>query len=144
MSSFIHVESPAIHRGIVRAENFIGRLVAARRRLDSARGLAVLLLSAIIASMLVVADRVMSTTAEGGLLVAWIALWAVAFVGLALCAGTARALALRALASVREGARRRAEARADQKFMASARHDPRVMSEMTAIATRRQAETQSA
>lgn len=139
MTSFIHVEKPATHPGIVRAEAVIDRVRAARRGLDGARGLAVLLLSAIVSSLLVVADWLMSNIDEGGLLVAWVVLWGVAFVGLALFAGTARSLAVRAATFARDVAKRRAAARADEKFLAYAQFDPRIMKEVNVIATHQQA-----
>src|SRR6478735_6192594 len=83
MTSFIHVEKPATHPGVVRAEAALEQVRAARRGFDGARGLAALLLAAIVSSLLVVADRLVSITQEGGLMVAWLVLWAVAFVGLA-------------------------------------------------------------
>ena len=138
MTSFIHVEKPVTHPGIVRAEAVIDRVRAARRGLDGARGLAALLLAAIVSSLLVVADRLMSNIDEGGLLLAWVVLWGVAFVGLALFAGTARSLAVRAAASARNVAKRRAAARADEKFLAYAKYDPRIMNELSIIATHQQ------
>ena len=139
MTSFVHVEQPATHPGVVRAKAAIESLSAARRGFDGARGLAALLLAAIVSSLLVVADRLMSTSQEGGLLVAWLVLWAVAFVGLAFFADAARALAVRLVAATRDGAQRRAAARADAKFLAYARHDPRVLRELQVIATHQQA-----
>jgi hypothetical protein len=97
-----------------------------------------LLLAAIVASMLVVADRLMSATGEGLLLVAWVVLWGVVFVGLALFAGRAHAFASSLLAAARAASHRRAAERADARFMADARRDPRVFSELSAIASRRQ------
>jgi hypothetical protein len=140
MSSFIRVETPQSHAAVERAETLLGRLQAARRSFDGARGLAALLLAAIVSSMLVVADRLMSTNEQGGLLLAWVVLWGVAFAGLALFAGTARSVATGLLASLRSSARRRAEMQADARFMAHAELDPRVLSELSAIATRREAE----
>jgi hypothetical protein len=139
MTSFIHVDKPATHPGIVRAEAAIEQVRAARRGFDGARGLAALLLAAIVSSLLVVADRLVSISQEGGLMVAWLVLWAVAFIGLALFAGTARSLAVRAIGAARNVAKRRAAARADERFLAYAKHDPRIMNELNVIATHQQA-----
>ena len=138
MTSFVHVDTPATHPGVVRAEAVIERVRGARRGFDGARGLAALLLAAIVSSLLVVADRLMSTSEEGGLLVAWVVLWGVAFVAIALFASTARAVATRAVASARGAARRRAAARADEQFMAYAKHDPRILRDLQAISTRQE------
>jgi hypothetical protein len=140
MTSFVHVDQPATHPGVVRAEAVIERLRAARRSFDGARRLAALLLAAIASSLLVVADKLMSTWNEGSLLVAWIVLWAVAFAAIALFAGTARTLAARAVGAARAAARRRAAARADEQFMAYARFDPRILHDLQVIASRQEAE----
>lgn len=139
MTSFVHVDTPATHPGVVRAEAVIQRIRSARRGFDGARGLAAFLLAAIVASLLVVADRLMATSEEGGLLVAWVVLWGVAFVAIALFAGTARSLAARVVGSARGAACRRAAARADEEFMAYAKHDPRILRDLQAIATRQEA-----
>jgi hypothetical protein len=144
MTNFVHVDTPATHPGVVRAEAVIERIRSARRGFDGARGLAAFLLAAIVSSLLVVADRLMSTSEEGGLLVAWVVLWGVAFVAIALFAGTARALATRAIASARGAARRRAAARADEQFMAYAKHDPRILRDLQAISTRQEVDADAA
>jgi len=140
MTSFVHVDQPATHPGVARAEAVIEHIRAARKSFDGARGLAALLLAAIAASLLVVADKLMSTWNEGGLLVAWLVLWGVAFAAIAFFAGTARALAIRAVSSMRAGARRRAAERADAQFLAYAKHDPRILHELQAISSRREAD----
>ena len=139
MTTFVHVDTPANHPGVVRAEAVIERVRTARRGFDGARGLAALLLAAIVSSLLVAADRLMSTTEEGGLLVAWAVLWGVAFVTIALFAGTARSLAGRLIVATRKSARRRATARADAQLLAYAKHDPRILRDLQVIATRQEA-----
>jgi CRP-like cAMP-binding protein len=141
MTSFVHVDQPATHPGVARAEAVIDHIRAARRSFDGARGLAALLLAAIVASLLVVADKLMSTWNDGGLLVAWLVLWGVAFAAIAFFAGTARSLAVRAMSGVHAAARRRAAARADDEFMAFAKHDPRILRDLQAIASRQEADT---
>jgi hypothetical protein len=138
MTSFVHVEQPATHPGVARAEAVIEHIRVARRNFDGARGLASLLLGAIVASLLVVADKLMSTWDDGGLLVAWLVLWGVAFAAIGLFAGTARSLAVRAVSSARGFARRRAAARADAQFLAYAQLDPRILRDLQAISTRQE------
>ncbi|MBT2323531.1 hypothetical protein J7E62_14365 [Variovorax paradoxus] len=142
MTSFVHVDQPATHPGVARAEAVIEHIRAARRSFDGARGLAALLLAAIVASLLVVADKLMSTWNDGGLLVAWLVLWGVAFATIAFFAGTARTLAVRALSGMRAAARRRAAARADERFMAFAKTDPRILRDLQAISSRQEAEAE--
>lgn len=138
MTHFVHVDTPATHPGVLRAEAVIERVRRSRLGFDSSRGLAALLLAAIVSSLLVVADKLMSTTEEGGLLVAWVVLWGVAFVGMALFAGTARSLAVRGIAAARKVARHRAAARADEEFMAYAKYDTRILLDLEVAALRQE------
>ena len=48
MTSFVHVEHPATHPGVARAEAFIERVRATRKSMDGARGLAALMLAAFV------------------------------------------------------------------------------------------------
>lgn len=139
MTNFVHVDQPATHPGVVRAEAVIANIRAARRHIDGARGLAALLLAAVVSSLLVVADGLMSTWNEGGLLVAWLVLWGVAFAAIAFFAGTARSLAVRAVNAMRSAARRRVAARQDAQFMAYAQFDPRVLHEVQVIGSHQEA-----
>jgi hypothetical protein len=102
----------------------------ARRHFDGTRGLAALLMAALVAAMVVVADHLISTWADGHLLLAWVLLWMVIFASLALFASTARQLARRTLHGLDNWARGRAEARAEARLWEMARHDPRLMSEL--------------
>lgn len=139
MTTFVQVDQPLQHPGVARAEVVIDQLRAARKRFDGARGLAALLLGAVVAAVLVVADRLVVNMANGGLLVGWVVLWGLAFVALALLADSARSLAMRGVALYQRGARRRELARADAQFMAYAQFDPRVMHELQVALTRQQA-----
>jgi len=139
MTSFVHVEKPLTHPGVARAEAVIDTVRGTQKGYDGARGLAALLLAAIVSSLLFVADRLMSAVSEGSLLVAWMVLWGIAFIVLALFAGAARNLAARAIVAAREASRRHAAARADEQFLAYAKFDPRIMRDLQAIATRQEA-----
>ncbi len=87
----------AAHPGVARAEAVFDHL-RATGNFNGSRGLAALLLAAIVSAMLVVADKLVSNSNEGGLLAAWLVMWGVAFVALAFFADTARTLAVRATA----------------------------------------------
>lgn len=101
-----------------------------RRILDGARSLATMLLAAVVAALVVIADRLISTWADGHLLLAWVVLWAVVFAGTALFAGTARQLASRAVLVLDGWSRSMAEKRAEARLWDMARSDPRLMSEL--------------
>lgn len=139
MTSFVHVDQPLSHPGVARAEAFAEQLSAARHSVDGARGLAALLLAAIVSAMLVVADRLVAT--EGSLLALWAVMWVVAFVAIAFFSTGARNLANRSIAGWRAHAARRDAARADERFLAYAKHDARVMHDLQAAVTRQEVTT---
>ena len=86
-----------------------------QRRTESARGLTAMLLAAVVAAMVVVADRLISTWADGHLFLAWVFLWVVIFAGSALFAGTARRLAHSTMRSLDGWSQTLAQARAEAR-----------------------------
>ena len=131
MTSFVHVDYPVDHPGVVRAERVISNIQRAASRFDATRAGASLLLAAIVAALMVVANQVVDTWTEGHLLAAWIVMWAVAFAAIALFAAPAK----RAAAGVRAGAKRwaatRKQAAEDQKLWDLALTDARVMANIS-------------
>lgn len=103
---------------------------------EAARGLSALLLAAAIATLIVVADQVIDTWADGHLMLAWVLLWAVVFAGLALFADSARRLARRGMLALDSWSRSLAEARAEMRLWEMARRDPRLMSDLMAARDR--------
>lgn len=136
MTSFAHVDYPTEHPGIARVQRAAEALKEVSRDFDGARGAATLLLAAIVAALLVVANQVIDTWTEGHLLAAWIALWTVAFAGLALLAAPAR----RAGRSLRNAwlasAERRRARREDRKLWDLALTDARVMADLSRAMSR--------
>lgn len=98
-----------------------------------AGALSVLFLAALVAALVVVADRFVSTWADEHLFLGWVVLWVVIFAGLALFAGTARALAARAIRGLDSWSQARARSRAEARLWDIARSDPRVMADLVAI-----------
>lgn len=103
---------------------------------EGSRGLSALLLAAVVATLVVIADQVINTWADGHLMLAWVLLWAVVFAGLALFADTAKRLARRTVAALDDWSRSMAEARAEMRVWEMARQDPRLMSELVAARNR--------
>jgi hypothetical protein len=103
----------------------------AKKPMDSerARGLAGMLLAAAVAALVVVADQLVSTWADGHLFLGWVAMWAVVFASMALFSGAARRVSQRLVRVLDAWARRRAEARAEARFMVLAQRDPRMVAE---------------
>lgn len=136
MSSVIHIDQSADHSGVARATAAFNHVRHVSSRFNGSSGLAALLLAAMVSALLVVADRVISSWSDGGLLVGWIALWAVAFVALALFSESTHAPATRVSAAWRVSARRRAIERQDQQLWRVAQSDGRVMADIEAAISR--------
>lgn len=109
---------------------------APRSGLDSTKGLSAMLLAAMVSALVVVADQLMDTWADGHLMVAWVALWVVGFSALAVFAGAARKLAQVAVGPLDAWSVRIAKARADKRLWAIAKSDSRVMADLTAAIAR--------
>lgn len=144
MTSFVNIKYSNQHPGVARVESAIDAAKHLRQGFSGTRGLATLLLSAMVAAIIVVADQVMDSVTEGHLLVMWVALWVVAFAALALFAGTARNVAARLRAGLDSWSRSLAEARADRRLWAIAKTDARVMADLQAAMLREEAKNDKA
>ena len=136
MASSVQPGFPSQHPNVVRNETEIGTARASRRGFDSTKGLSVMLLAAMVSALVVVADQLIDTWADGHLLAAWVALWLVGFAALALFAAPARNLAISAVNALNAWSARIARDRADARLWTIARTDPRVMAELTAAISR--------
>ena len=141
MTRFVNIEYSKVHPGVVRAESAIASARHIGRSFSGKRGVATVLLSAMAAAVMVVAYEVMDSVAEGHLLVMWIALWAAAFVSLAVFAVPARKLANHLKVGLDDWSRALAEARANERLWAAAKTDTRVMSDLQAAASRHDEDT---
>jgi len=138
MTSFVHVDQPTVHPGVRRAEVLFGQIQAARAGANGARPLIALLIVAIAAAVLVVTDALVSNWSEGGLLAVWAVLCVAAIALFALFAGSVGKSGVAGL--WRAASQRRAAARADARFLETAKNDPRVMQELQAAVWRQQSE----
>ena len=114
---------------------YAAHIERAAPKVENARGLAAMLLAAAVAALAVVADQLIDTWADNHLLLAWILMWTVVFAGSLLLTGTARRLSLRALARLDQWAQRRAQARADARFLVFAQQDPRLQAGLQTTST---------
>ncbi|MBT2333307.1 hypothetical protein J7E49_05255 [Variovorax paradoxus] len=140
MTSFVHVDQPTVHPGVQRAEVLFGQIKAARAGANGSRPLIALLIVAVVAAALVVADKLVSNWDEGALLAAWAVLCGAAFAGIALFAGPLRNAFARVAGVWNAAAQRRASDRADARFLETAKNDPRIMQELQAATWRQQSE----
>lgn len=104
--------------------------------LDSSRSLAGMLLTAVVAALLVVADQLIDTWADGHLLVVWVALWTVAFTALALLAPPLRQLTDSVARMLTRWSKARAQERSDNAIWAVAQQDFRVMRDLQVASIR--------
>lgn len=136
MTSFVHTHFPTRHAGADRIESVIEAAGRVRQGFDGTKGLTVMLLAAMVAALIVVADQLVDTWADGHLLAAWVVLWVVGFAALALLAAPARHLATRLAQALDVWSGSVARARADARLWNLAQKDPRVLADIQAAATR--------
>lgn len=136
MTSFVHVDTPTEHPGVARVERTFAALRDFGRDFDGARGAASLLLAAIVAALLVVANQVIDTWTEGHLLAAWIVLWTIAFAAIGLLASPARRFVQNARATWTRGIAARRAAAQDRELWSLALSDARVMAELSRAMSR--------
>jgi hypothetical protein len=135
MTSFVQPSFPTHHEGIERVGDAIDSATNAYSKFDGARGAATVLLAAVVSGLLLAANQLIDTWADGHLLAAWVALWSVAFATLALAAGPIRRTVSKLLAFdgsamyATWNARRKAR-HADEKMWDYARQDPRLMADI--------------
>ena len=132
MNSFINPSFPRRHQGADRLDSAIDLVQDTARNFSGAKGLVALLMAGIASALIVVADQVVSTWADGQLMLAWVALWALIFGAFALFSDAVRGLPA-LLTSRIEAWKRRGDQRAqDAQIWAAASADPRLMSELQA------------
>ena len=136
MTSFVQRSFPSEHPGVARMEAAFGTAKAMRQGFNSTKSLSVMLLAAMVSALVVVADQLIDTWADGHLLADWVALWLVGFAALALFAAPARNLAVTVVDALNAWSRRVAMARADARLWTIAKSDPRVMADLTAAMAR--------
>ncbi len=136
MTSFVTVDYPSEHPGVVRAEAVVNAVAEMGKNFDSAKTLATLLSAAVVAALVVVADRVIDNWADGHLLATWVIMWAVAFAALGFFAPLVKQGAAK-LATRYEGWSQRAKIKQEEEaYWQSALNDPRVMAEYQAAKLR--------
>ena len=136
MTRFVTPSFPTEHPGVVRLQAAAEGALTLRRRLSGGRGLATVLLSAIVAAVAVAADQIMDSVAEGHLLVIWTGAWLAAFAALALLADASRSLAAALKSRLDAWSARVAQSRAERRLWAMAQTDPRMMADLQAAMQR--------
>jgi hypothetical protein len=133
---FVHSDFPQAHVGADRIVNAGETLQAIGHHVRKHGSLASLLLAAMLAALVVVAEQVLSQLQDGHLLLSWMALWLVVFAGMAFFAGTTRRWSMTIRQTWQGFMQRQAQARSDERFLDTALRDSRVMNDLVAAATR--------
>jgi len=142
MTRFIQPEFPRVHGGAVRLAGALERVQNAVSRLCSAAGMASVLVAGGLAAVIVVAEQVVSAWADGHLLAAWIALWAIVFVLLAVFSDAIRDWPMQWQARLQTRREAALDRVADERTWAAAVADPRLMAELDCALQRTQQEAQ--
>ncbi len=141
MTSFVNPHFATNHHGADRVEAVAAAVQSSAKNFTGSRGLATLLLAAIVSALLVVANQVIESVSDGHLFAAWIALWAVAFAALALFAAPARQLAGNLREDWAAWTATRKAAAADEQLWSIALQDARVMADIQCAISRSKQES---
>ena len=136
MSKFVHVNLPTTHAGVDRLENAVSFVKARKFRLDSSRTLAAMLVAALVATLLVVANQVIDTITDGHLFAAWIGLWALGFAAMAFLMDPVFVMVRQLRHALVQWRAVQRLAVQDEKLWNSALHDARVMADIRAAMSR--------
>jgi hypothetical protein len=131
MTRFIHTEYPLHHDGVDRAEQALLFLRQAVTGFNTTRATASLLLAAVVAALVVVANQLIEVWTDGHLMLGWVILWTVAFAAIGLLAKPLRktVYGLRELGSAWRV--KRSQAAADAHLWQIALSDARVMADIS-------------
>jgi hypothetical protein len=102
--------------------------------LSDSHSLAGILMAAVLAAMLVVADQLVDPWSDGHLLAVWVGLWTIIFAVMALSAQSLRQLAGKVAAVWTRRSQARAARRSDAAMLNLARQDHRVMRDLQVAA----------
>ncbi len=140
MTSFVNTDFPAVHPGVIRAEAFVAVVQQRRTGFNGTKSLAALLLAAMVAALVVVADQLVDTWDDGHLLAAWVLLCSLGFAVMALLADSARAASNGIVRRLSGWIQARARAHADARMWEMAQKDYRVMADISAAIARAEVE----
>ena len=109
---------------------------AGNKTAHASQALAGLLSAAVLAALLVVADQLIDSWAEGHLLLAWVMLWSALFAGLAVLARPLRIASVATALALQNWLAARAQARHEHAVWEFALQDPRMLQELRAAYAR--------
>jgi hypothetical protein len=144
MTSFIHSDFPTTHLGVSRVEAAIDSLRDIAGRFRGAKGLVALLLAGAFSALVVVADQVVSSWADGQVVLAWMGLWVVLFAAVALFAEASRGWSESAAGAIGKWSTDHAQRLEDERTWRFAQADARFMSDLQVARCRAEREALAA
>lgn len=130
MTNLVSPDFPSQHGGLTRMTDGMSNVQSFATRIRSAKGLAGVLVAGGVAAAIVVADQIVTAWADGHLLLAWIAMWAIVFALLALFSDAIRTWPSRLSADIDARLLAYNEAAELARTWAAAKADPRLMAEL--------------
>lgn len=130
MTSFVSPDFPRNHGGLTRMGDGLSTVLSFATRIRSAKGLASVLVAGGVAAAIVVADQIVTAWADGHLLLAWIAMWAIVFALLALFSDSIRTWPTRLSADIDARWLAYGQAAEHARTWAAAQGDPRLMADL--------------
>ncbi len=130
MTRFITPNFPQNHHGLKRIGDQMSAVQAFTARIRSAKGMAGALIAGGVAAAIVVAEQIVTAWADGHLLLAWIAMWAIVFALLALFSDTIRTWPTRLRSGIDTRLLAYNEAAEQARTWAAAQADHRLMAEL--------------
>jgi hypothetical protein len=143
MTSFVSPDFPRTHGGLTRMTDGLSAVHSLTSRANSSKGTAAALVAGGVAAAIVVADQIVSAWADGHLLLAWIAMWAIVFALLAVFSEAIRTWPTRLQGAIGAYLLARREAAADARTWSAAVADPRLMAELDIARTRAEQSAQA-
>jgi hypothetical protein len=144
MTSFVHTDFPTTHASIARVEAALEAARQFRARFSGARGLVALLLAGAFSALVVVADRLVNSWADGQIVMAWIGLWVLFSGAVLLFAEASQGWSEQAGRAIDEWVRARKRRLEDERTWGFALADPRFMRELQVARCRAETEAEQA
>ncbi len=130
MTSFVCPDYPSQHGGLTRMREGLSAVQSFTTSIRSGKGLAGVLVAGGVAAAIVIADQIVTAWADGHLLLAWIAMWAIVFTLLALFSDTIRTWPTRLSADIDARLLAYRQAAVQARNWAAAQADPRLMADL--------------